>query len=370
MMSAGAGVLPRCVIAARRATIDLVAAPAVLFANPTAQSGKAADWIKRARALLDERGLEHRFVPTEPQGRTIGLVTSAIDDDGARLVIYMGGDGTFAEVAKGILASQHAPAVSMGMLPTGTANDQGKSFGLSAGAGALSDNVGVIAAGATICVDVGRIQLLDASDQVFHSDLFFDSASIGFGASALATRNRDRELVSGVPLLREVYRDHLVYAGALVRRFLETYVTDVKFDLEVKVWPGHGEPPRELRYHSLLDVIIKNTHVFGGEWVLDPSAEADDGLFELVPIAGRRDLTSKLLATYRHSPINEDDLRAIGIEHSEPVPGERFELTILQPGASEPPSAQIDGEELPRSDRFRIVVLARCLRLIVPRDHR
>ena len=348
----------------------MVPAPAVLFANPTAQSGRAADWIKRARALLDESGIEHRFVATEPQGRTIELVSRAIDEDGARLLVYMGGDGTFAEVAKGILGAGHASEATLGMLPTGTANDQGKSFGLSAGPGALADNVKVIAAGAAIRVDVGRIQLLDAADQVFHTDLFFDSASIGFGASALATRNRDREIVSGIPVLRELYRDHLVYAGAVVRRFLESYVTDVKFDLDVEVWPGGGGPPRQLRYQSLLDVIIKNTHVFGGEWVLDPDALADDGLFELVPIAGRRDLTSKLLATYRHSPIDEADLRAIGIEHSEPVPGERFELTILAPGATEPPAAQIDGEELPRSDRFRIDVLARCLRLIVPRDRR
>ena len=37
----------------------------------------------------------------------------------------------FAEVAKGILASGRP--VRLGMLPTGTANDQGKSFGLESG---------------------------------------------------------------------------------------------------------------------------------------------------------------------------------------------------------------------------------------------
>ena len=109
---------------------------AVLVANPTAQSGKAAEWIRHARALLDEAGLDHRFVPTQAHGATVEQVRRLIDDGGARVVIYMGGDGTFAEVAKGILASAHAAATAMGMLPTGTANDQGKSFGLSAGRGA------------------------------------------------------------------------------------------------------------------------------------------------------------------------------------------------------------------------------------------
>src|SRR4051812_36047544 len=98
--------------------------PAVLVANPTAQSGKAADWIRHARALLEEAKVGHRFVATEPDGATVELVREAIDRDGARVIIYMGGDGTFAEVAKGILGSAHAPEIAMGMLPTGTANDQ------------------------------------------------------------------------------------------------------------------------------------------------------------------------------------------------------------------------------------------------------
>jgi diacylglycerol kinase family enzyme len=73
--------------------------PAVLVANPTAHSGKAADWIRIARALLDREGVAHRFVATEPEGRTIDRVREVIDNDGTRVVVYMGGDGTFAEVA-------------------------------------------------------------------------------------------------------------------------------------------------------------------------------------------------------------------------------------------------------------------------------
>jgi diacylglycerol kinase family enzyme len=116
--------------------------PAILVANPTAHSGKAADQIRHARALLDEVKISHRFIPTEPEGATIERVREQIDDQGSRCIIYMGGDGTFAEVAKGILTSAHAKEVAMGMLPNGTANDQGKSFGLEAGAWALERNVG------------------------------------------------------------------------------------------------------------------------------------------------------------------------------------------------------------------------------------
>ena len=63
-------------------------APAVLVANPTAHSGKAADWIRIARTLLDDAGVPHRFVATEPEGRTIDRVREVIDA-GARVVIYL-----------------------------------------------------------------------------------------------------------------------------------------------------------------------------------------------------------------------------------------------------------------------------------------
>jgi diacylglycerol kinase family enzyme len=251
----------------------------VLFANPTAQSGKAAEWIAEARKLLDAAGIDHDFIPTEPHGGTVGLVRRAIEEDGAERVVYMGGDGTFAEVAKGILGSDNASNVAMGMLPMGTANDQGKSFGLRAGFAAIEENIAVIAAGVTTNLDVGRVQRLDEADQVTDSDLFFDSMSIGLGAEVLVTRNRDREAVASIPFVRSVYRDKLVYVGALLQKLAASYVGSPTFDLEAEI---DGEVHY---YKSIMDVIVKNTHVYGGEWVLAPDAESDDGLFEMVPIA-------------------------------------------------------------------------------------
>lgn len=335
--------------------------PAVLVANPTAQSGKAADWIRHARARLDEAQIAHRFVATEPEGATIDRVTEAIDQGGARVVIYMGGDGTFAEVAKGILASQHAKDIAMGMLPTGTANDQGKSFGLAAGPGALDRNVGVIAEGYTVACDVGRLTIERGLKEI-HKDLFFDSFSIGLGAAALATRNRDRERVSRIPGLGMIYRNQLVYIGAVAQRFFESYVVDSKFDLDCVI------DGKVYNFPSLLDVIVKNTKIFGGEWIFDPQSESDDGRVELVPITGRRDFMTKLAGTMRNVPLGLDDLKKLGIEHEPAIPGTDLELTV-RTDTGVIPAVQVDGEEIPAGDRYVIHVDARALRLIVPRDH-
>ncbi|MGE3455066.1 MAG: diacylglycerol kinase family protein [Kofleriaceae bacterium] len=333
--------------------------PVVLFANPTAASGKAADWIRHTRALLDRVNIPHRFVATEPDGRTVDLVRDVINSDGVRAVIYMGGDGTFAEVAKGIFASQYPGHVVMGMLPTGTANDQGKSFGLEAGPSSLERNIAVIAAGEVFGCDVGRLTIERGGKQI-HRDLFFDSFSIGLGAASLETRNRDRERVGRIPGLGAIYRDQLVYAGAVLQRFVESYVVDIKFDLEAEI-DGTSRV-----FEHLLDAIIKNTKIFGGEWVLDPSTESDDGKFELVPIAGRRDFGVKLLGSLRHSPIGVEELGLLGYEHAPAVAGSEFVLRVRGPTL---PAVQADGEELPAGDCYRIDVVARALRLIVPREH-
>lgn len=334
-------------------------APAALVANPTAHSGKAADWIRTARTLLDDAEIPHRFVATEPDGRTIDRVRAAIDDDRIRVVIYMGGDGTFAEVAKGIFASGHAQDVAMGMLPTGTANDQGKSFGLLAGPGALARNVAVIAAGEVVGCDVGRL-VIERGMKEIHRDLFFDSFSIGLGAASLETRNRDRERVGRIPGLGALYRDQLVYAGAVLQRFVESYVVDIKFDVDAVI------DGTVVGFENMLDVIVKNTKVFGGEWIFDSRTESDDGRFELVPVAGRRDLGTKLLGSLRRSPVGVDDLQKLGFAHAAPVSGARFDLTVR---AASLPAAQCDGEELPAGERYRIDVVPRALRLIVPREH-
>lgn len=334
--------------------------PAVLVANPTAQSGKAADWIRHARARLDEAQIAHRFLATEPEGKTIGLVTEAVDQ-GARVVIYMGGDGTFAEVAKGILAATAAREVAMGMLPTGTANDQGKSFGLDAGPWALDRNVSVIAEGYTVGCDVANLTI-ERGIKVIHQDMFFDSFSVGLGAASLATRNRDRERVGRIPGLGMIYRNQLVYIGAVAQRFFESYVVDTKFDCDAVI------DGKVYQFPSLLDVIVKNTKIFGGEWIFDPEAESDDGKVELVPVTGRRDFMTKLAGAMRNMPLGLDDLKMLGIEHEPAIPGTDLEITVRTEGGVIP-AAQIDGEEIPAGDRYFIHVVPRALRLVVPREH-
>ena len=335
----------------------------LLVGNPTAQSGKNAARIAEAERLLDAAGVAHRFLATAPAGGTVQLVADALAADPLLdTAIYMGGDGTFAEVAKGILASGRAAEVRLAMLPTGTANDQGKSFGLSAGDVELERNVRVVAAGREARLDAGHIVARDHDGTIVRDDWFFDSAGWGISPRVLSLRNEDRKLIGAIPVVRDVWRDQLVYAGALLRTFLASYVDDGKFDVRVTADGTTHE------WKGLTDLVVKGTRIYGGLWVFDPEARPDDGRFEVVPFMGKRDWVSKALVHLDSSGTAAEALSAVGVRHSEGLSASTIELDFEeQPG--QPLSAQVDGEEFVATPLVRVEVVARALRIVVPEEY-
>ncbi len=332
----------------------------LLVGNPTAQSGRNAERIEQAQSFLAEHDVATDLLATEPAGGTVGAVRKALDGGSYDCVIAMGGDGTFREVATGLLECSRTDEVAMGMLPTGTANDQGRSFGLSAHEDDLIDNAAIIAEGRETKLDAGNIKAYDsAGDMVLHT-WFFDSAGWGMSARTLAVRNRDREWVAQTPILGEIYRDHLLYAGALLKTFIESYVVPDKFAASV-VADG-------IKYEleGLTDLIVKNTRIYAGAWVFDHRSRHDDGVFEVVPFRGRSDWLSKGMVDLEGNLVTEEMLNTVGIEHSKPLRGGHIELTLTPTLGGAGLAAQIDGEEFPPIETVVIDVVQRAVRLIVP----
>jgi len=329
----------------------------LLVGNPTAQSGKAAVHIERARAGLEARGVDVEVLATEPHGATVGLVARAVDERRPDVVVYLGGDGTFNEVARGLLAAERE--VPLGMLPMGTANNQGRSLGVRPGPKAIEENLEVILAGHLVQLDVGRCEALDDAGAVHDEVFFFDCLGWGMQPEILAQRNRDRAEVGKIPILREIYRDQAVYAGAALERFVASFVEPTKFAAEVvsagetRVWDG------------LTDLVISGTPIYAGEWVVDRFADVDDGRFELVPMQGRRDWASKALRDLRVLPLFQEDLDVIGVTHAEGYSAADFDVRLSRPDR-EGIASQIDGEEWVVGHHFRVTVLANRLPVITP----
>lgn len=327
----------------------------LVVGNPTAWSGKAEAYLSRAIDGLARRGHRAELVPSEPEGRTVALVREAIERLAPDVVVYLGGDGTFNEVARGILASSARPP--LGMLPMGTANDQGRSLGVRPGPAAIEENLDVILAGHVREIDAGHVERLDESGTVTSETLFFDCIGWGMQPEILAKRNEDRARVQQIPILRAIYRGQAVFIGATIERFVSSLREPREFSARV-VSGG-----RTVEYEGLTDLILSSTAIHAGEWVLDRFSEPDDGQLELVPMQGGLDWASKAVRDYAKLPLFQEDLDRIGVRHSEGIVGADFELRF---SGREHIPAQLDGDEWLCGNHFRVQVRKNALPVITP----
>jgi diacylglycerol kinase family enzyme len=334
----------------------------LLVANPASCSGKAQKRIDQARKLLTQFGLDHGYKSTLPDGKTVELVSQAITQQGYRIIISLGGDGTFGDVAKGICQSGLANEVLLGHLPAGTANDQGKSFGLSSAIKALEDNILFIAAGHTTKLDVGEVIGRQEDGTILYRSLFFDSIGWGLSAAILAFRNTEMEIIKKVPVVRDMYRDHLVYIRAAARELAQKWLTRDHFAAEITV---NGSL---VAFNELTDIVITNTPLYGGEWIVDSESKHDDGIFELATFQSIRDWTNKVFLNHKKIPMSQETANRLGIFFSPTFSGSEFQIRFTNPIKNKEIPAQMDGEELPSADHISISIYPRLLNVIVPED--
>lgn len=329
----------------------------ILVGNPTAQSGQNRERIAKAKGLLEAGGAFCELQNTLPDGATIPALAARLAADPPDVVIAMGGDGTFREVGAALMSSGVRELVAMGMLPTGTANDQGQSFGLAAGEDSLPRNVSVLLVGRETRLDAASLERIGLDGEDHGHDYFFDSAGWGLSARVLLERNRDRDTVDKLGPIRHLYRDHLVYAGAFARVFMDSFLRDQTFDVSFEADGEHHE------WKGLTDLIVKNTRIYAGAWVLDRSARHDDGMVELVPFRNQADWVQKAFVDHRGNLLPDalkDPTSRIATDH---VSARQIELRFSAPSL---PLAQLDGEEANPSPVVRIQVHREALRLIVP----
>lgn len=327
----------------------------LLVANPTARSGLAADRIEAALAALHAQHLQVTLLPTLPDGGTVGAVAAALREGAYRGVIAMGGDGTFHEVANGLLASgllDGGGVFPLALIPAGTGNNQARALDLP-----IDDIDGVvarIAAGKTAPMDGARVTAWDADGVQLRDAWAFDSVGFGFSARTLRYRFEDKAEVENKPLWRAIYRDELVYAGAVLRALFGSSLEDQRFDAQVTT--EHGTKV----YADLHDLVVNNTRFYARAWVLDPTSRHDDGEMELVPICGLDDLTEHALRDLDGSPLREWFAAAPAL-----LRAARFDLELRERPSAPGILAQVDGEPWPAVRRVRVEVSRGVLQVVV-----
>jgi diacylglycerol kinase (ATP) len=226
----------------------------VIF-NPASGRGRGGKRLAAYRDLLTEALDDVTFLATTRPGEERDLAARAADD-GYDVIVAVGGDGTWSNVADRIVESGRDD-VAFGILPSGTGNDFGRNFGYDPRLEA--DAVSVLATGHTRSIDVGRVETLSAAEHtpdLWEKRNFLNLVGFGFDIAvidaAAGARFLRGEVLYKVTALQQLIR----YPGFTARVVSE-----------------RGEE-RELRQ---LMLTVSNGRFFGGGFPIAPGATVDDG---------------------------------------------------------------------------------------------
>jgi diacylglycerol kinase (ATP) len=235
--------------------------PFVIF-NPASGRGAGAKRLDEYLAHLRRHFGDFPHAGTSYAGEEARLAEQALDED-VNLLVAVGGDGTWSNVADRLVASGRED-VAFGMLPAGTGNDFVRNFGISAREPEAA--VRALAGGRLHEVDVGRVRSparkVDGSSEPVSGRHFINLIGFGFDVAVIKATKRARflrgELLYKVTALQQLFR----FGG---------------FELELE----SEEPTLEGRH---LMVTISNGPFFGGSFPIAPAAELDDGLLDACAI--------------------------------------------------------------------------------------
>ena len=264
---------------------------------------------------------------SERPGQLTELAREAAED-GASLLVAVGGDGTVYEVVNGIAGRA---GVDLAIVPRGTGRDFVRTYGIPH---RLDDALRTARDGRTREIDLGRARFRSWQGETVET-YFANIASAGMSGAIAKRANETTKAFGG----------KASYFWATFAVFARWRTSEITVAVD--------GASRRARMH---DVVVANGRYFGGGMMICPQAEPDDGAFDVLLIGNlsKRDLILTLPKTYRgkHLPHPKAELlrgSTVEIEAPEPLP------------------VELDGEQ-PGTTPARFDLVPRALRLRVPAD--
>ncbi len=283
----------------------------LLVVNPKSGGGRTASVISDLRAATERRLGPVDVVTTERSGHAIELAEQGARED-RELIIAVGGDGTFSEVANGILRAKKTTRI--GFIGQGTGGDFRKSLGIEH---RLDRYLDALASKNERTIDVGRARFNARDGQREH--FFVNILSAGMGGLV------DEYVATGSRALGPTAAYFIASTKALLR---------VKRGNLRCVVDGS---PEIMRFRSYM-VAICNGRYFGSGMHIAPMAKLDDGRFEVVSM----DAPSKIaFATYSRKIYDGSHLT-----HVKHFSCKRIDIDLENEDARETFRLDVDGEPL------------------------
>jgi diacylglycerol kinase (ATP) len=298
----------------------------LLIVNP--KSGASSDAPALARVLAAVETILGDVVVryTARPGHALELAAEGTRE-GYPLIVAVGGDGTFSEVANGVLSASEASTAenpaeagpAVGLVDVGTGGDFRRSLGVGPGYKQCLD---AIALGRERLIDVGRAWFtgIDGSPVEHY---FVNVLSAGLGGLV------DSYVASTTALLggRAAYYLASLRAVAVSRERLMLARITWEEDTREEVIPAYL-------------VAICNGRWFGGGMDIAPMALPDDGRLEVLTVTERNRLylAAKIRKIYPGHHLEEPT-----VHH---FPCQRIELRLADEAAEHPFLLDVDGDYL------------------------
>jgi diacylglycerol kinase (ATP) len=296
----------------------------VFLVNPASANGKTGKrWPEIGRAA-QAAGLRGEAIFSERPGQLGDLAREAADD-GATLLVVVGGDGTVHEVVNGIAGRD---GIELALIPRGTGWDFARTHKIPK---RLGEALRIAKEGQVRSFDLGRATYLaDGSDQ---TAWFANMASVGMSGAVAAKANSTTKALGAKT-------SYLLALGAVFARWKNV-------ELRVRV-------DEEERRGLMEDTIVAVGRYLAGGMMITPDAEPDDELFDVLLIGDvtKTELVRVMPKIYRgtHLPHPKGEVlrgRNVSIEADDPLP------------------IQLDGEQ-PGTTPVRFEIAPAAIRLRVP----
>ena len=291
--------------------------------------------------FCEAKGLNRiRFYDTQldKDGRVCALEAL---EDGADVVIAVGGDGTVRTVARAVSGTGHA----LGIIPIGTGNLFARNMGVPVDD--IDAALTVATSHGSRLVDMGRLTLLDHPEDD-HGHAFLIIAGIGFDAAMIDDTNP--ELKANISWLA-------YFVGGVKNLFAPKF----RGTLTVTSADGSTHTIKNLDFRTVMAGNCGQIPMFS----LMPAASYDDGLldFEIIDTTDGILGWANLFGDVVHQTIiGKPEQNPLSTNSTiEQVQGVSAEITLEKPA-----KAQVDGDMLPETKHIRFSVDHRALIVRVP----
>ena len=291
--------------------------------------------------FCEAKGLNRiRFYDTQldKDGRVCALEAL---EDGADVVVAVGGDGTVRTVASAVSGTGHA----LGIIPIGTGNLFARNMGVPVDD--IDAALTVATSHGSRLVDMGRLTLLDHPEDD-HGHAFLIIAGIGF--DALMIDDTDPELKKNISWLA-------YFVSGVKNLFAPKY----KGNVTITSAEGSTHSTRGLTFRTFMAGNCGQIPMFS----LMPEASYDDGIldYEIIDTSGGLIGWANLFGDVLHQTITGKAQQSPLSTNStvDQVQGVSAEITLERPVL-----AQVDGDMLPETKHIRFSVERQALCVRVP----